>query len=42
MEKLQKEGYDETIGSLEEYQAALKQKQKLEIAELQISDKIAA
>tara|TARA_B100001250_G_scaffold77062_1_gene63150 strand:- start:191 stop:2275 length:2085 start_codon:yes stop_codon:yes gene_type:complete len=42
MAKLQKEGYDETIGSLEEYQAALKQKQKLEIAELQISDKIAA
>ena len=41
MAKLQKEGYDETIGSLEEYQAALKQKQKLDIAELQVSDKIA-
>ena len=41
MAKLQKEGYDETIGTLEEYQAALKQKQKLDIAELEVSDKIA-
>jgi hypothetical protein len=39
--KLQKQGYDETIGTLEEYQAALKQAQKLEIAELQVKDKIA-
>ena len=41
MAKLQKEGYDETIGTLEEYQAALKQKQKMDIAELELSDKIA-
>lgn len=42
MAKLQKEGYDETIGTLEEYQAALKQKQKMDIAELELSDKIAS
>lgn len=41
MANLQKQGYDKTIGTLEEYQAALKQKQKLDIAELQLSDKIA-